>query len=289
MATIEETLRHLCQELETVYEQPEAQTMAEWVLQHLLAENRFGLLQRRKEILSKTLATQAHAFLIRLLAKEPLQYVLGEAHFYGRDFLVTPAVLIPRPETEELVQRVLRTFQSQAPVKILDIGTGSGCIPITLAAELSQAQVWGLDVSEEALAVAKANADKLKQQVTWLHQNILTEVPAIAPKSLDAVISNPPYVLEEEKELMRENVLDFEPHLALFVPNDDPLLFYRRIARVAQELLRPESRLFFEINERYATHTVTMLQEMGYQQVQVFQDLRGKDRMTEVVWPGQSE
>ena len=244
------------------------------------------MLQRRQEPTPPGLSDKVQQCLERLLRHEPLQYVLGEASFYGRDFKVTPAVLIPRPETEELVQRIIKTYQHQSQARFLDIGTGSGCIPITLAAELPTAQVWGLDISEQALAVARANAEALQQDVTWLHQDILQEMPALEVNSLDAVISNPPYVLEKEKALMRENVLAFEPHLALFVPNEDPLLFYWRIAQVAMELLKPGGRLFFEINEQYARQTTSMLQGLGYLEVQLFQDLRGKDRMTEAVWPG---
>ncbi|WP_192822404.1 peptide chain release factor N(5)-glutamine methyltransferase [Rufibacter sp. LB8] len=285
MPTIQDVLQRLSQTLVTLYEAPEAQSMAEWVLQHLLKASRFELLQRRKEIFPESLESQLHDIQQRLLQHQPIQYVLGEASFYGRDFLVTPAVLIPRPETEELVQLVIKAFQHHPNPKLLDIGTGSGCIPITLAAELPTAELWGLDVSADALNIAKRNAETLGQKVTWLQQDILQEIPAVAPASLDAVISNPPYVLEEEKQLMRENVLDFEPHLALFVPNHDPLLFYRRIAHLAQHLLKPGGRLFFEINERYAQETQDMLQESGYQDVQILQDLRGKERMTLAVWP----
>ncbi|WP_207433870.1 peptide chain release factor N(5)-glutamine methyltransferase [Sabulibacter ruber] len=284
MLTIGEILENLTRQLQTLYEEPEARTMAEWVLQHALRVGRFELLQRRKDPAPDGLQAQVQQYQERLLQHEPLQYVLSEASFYGRDFTVTPAVLIPRPETEELVQKVIKTYQRQPQVRLLDIGTGSGCIPITLAAELPQAQAWGLDVSPEALAVAKSNAEKLGQKVEWLLQDILQEIPAIEPHSLDAVISNPPYVLEEEKALMRQNVLNFEPSLALFVPNEDPLLFYRRIAVVAQRLLKKGGKLFFEINEKFAQETKEMLHQMNYQNVQIFQDLRGKDRMLEAAW-----
>lgn len=282
--SLEHLLNTLAGELETLYEKPEARTMAEWLLQHLLGMGGFELRQRRREEAPEEVVAQAQELLQRLLLHEPLQYVLGEASFYGREFHVTPAVLIPRPETEELVQWVIQDCKRHPHVRLLDIGTGSGCIPITLAAELPQAQVWGLDVSAEALAVARQNAERLGQTVTWLQQDILTQVPAVAPHSLHAVISNPPYVLEEEKALMRENVLAFEPHLALFVPNEDPLRFYRRIADVARELLQPGGKLYFEINERYATETVTMLEGFGYTQVVVKQDLRDRPRMVAAIW-----
>ncbi|RNI27035.1 peptide chain release factor N(5)-glutamine methyltransferase [Rufibacter latericius] len=284
MQTIEALLENLARQLEAFYEKPEARTIADWVLEHALGVGRFELLQRRREEASTVLEKKVQGYQERLLRHEPLQYVLGEASFYGREFVVTPSVLIPRPETEELVQRVIKTYQHQQGVKLLDIGTGSGCIPITLAAELPSAEVWGLDVSIEALAVAKLNAEKLQQRVTWLQYDILRELPAIEMGSLDAVISNPPYVLEDEKTQMRQNVLDFEPHLALFVPNHDPLLFYRRIALVAQQFLKRGGKLFFEINERFSKETLEMLQEMGYENVQVYEDLRGKDRILVAVW-----
>ncbi|MBA9078517.1 peptide chain release factor N(5)-glutamine methyltransferase [Rufibacter quisquiliarum] len=286
MPTIGEVLAQLAQQLEQVYEQPEARTMSEWVLEHFLQTNRFGLMQKRAGAASEILLEQVRQAQQRLLRQEPLQYVLGEASFYGREFKVTPAVLIPRPETEELVQWVVKTYERHPEVRLLDIGTGSGCIPITLAAELEQAHVWGLDVSGDALEVAKRNALELGQRVEWLQQDILREVPGLPPHSLDAVISNPPYVLEQEKELMRENVLHHEPHLALFVPNEDPLLFYRRIAEVAQRLLKPGGRLFFEINEQFAQETVAMLQAQGYSEARVRTDLRGKERMVAATWAG---
>ncbi|MFB9861862.1 peptide chain release factor N(5)-glutamine methyltransferase [Rufibacter immobilis] len=286
MLTIEEILEYLARELQAVYEEPEARTMAEWVLQHVLKVNRFELLSRRRENAPDGLQAAVQQYQARLLREEPVQYVLREAHFYGREFIVSPAVLIPRPETEELVQKVIKIYQNQSGVKLLDIGTGSGCIPITLAAELPGAQVWGLDVSAEALAVAKTNAAKLGQTINWLQQDILQEIPAVEPQSLDAVISNPPYVLEAERELMRPNVLQYEPALALFVPNEDPLLFYRRIAQVAQQLLKAGGRLFFEINEQFASQTQSMLARMEYKGIKTYQDLRGKDRMVEAIWEG---
>jgi release factor glutamine methyltransferase len=276
--TIQQLLQTITAQLETVYDANEARTIAEWVLQHELQCSRFELLQQRFSEAPASLQVQGENILPRLLRQEPVQYVLGEASFYGREFLVSPAVLIPRPETEELVQMVLQAFKQKPESKLLDIGTGSGCIPITLSLELPAAQVWGLDVSPEALVMAQQNGQKLKARVQWLQQDILHEIPALQPRALDAVISNPPYVLEEEKELMRENVLAFEPHLALFVPNHDPLLFYRRIAMVAQSLLKFHGKLFFEINERYAQETATMLEELGYQEIKTTKDLRGKDR-----------
>ncbi|WP_082780446.1 peptide chain release factor N(5)-glutamine methyltransferase [Rufibacter sp. DG15C] len=275
---LQQLLQSLTTHLETVYEAHEARTIAEWVLQHELKCSRFELLQHRFSEASIELQEQVNGYLPRLLQQEPVQYVLGEASFYGREFQVSPAVLIPRPETEELVQMVIQAYKLNPEARLLDIGTGSGCIPITLSLELPTAQVWGLDVSPEALGIAQQNGHQLEASVQWLQQDILQEIPALDSHSLDAIISNPPYVLEDEKELMRENVLAFEPHLALFVPNHDPLLFYRRIAKVAQLLLKPQGKLFFEINERYAKETATMLEGLGYQEIKSGKDLRGKDR-----------
>ncbi|WP_066623849.1 peptide chain release factor N(5)-glutamine methyltransferase [Rufibacter roseus] len=282
--TIGNLLESVSLRLEALYEQPEARTMAEWLLQHELGKGRMGLFEVRSNIASEGLVTKVDTFVERLLQHEPLQYVIGEASFYGRDFIVSPAVLIPRPETEELVQLIIKTYQSQPGVAILDIGTGSGCIPVTLAAELPLSTVIGLDVSADALTIARQNANKSGQKVEWLCQDILKEIPAVAPSSLDVIVSNPPYVLEQEKELMRQNVLNFEPHLALFVPDTDPLLFYRRIAEIAPQLLKNGGRLFFEINERYAASTADILLSRGFCQVEVIKDLYGKERILQAVW-----
>lgn len=282
--TIGQFLDTITSQLTAFYEQPEARTMAEWLLQHGLGTDRMGLLQVRNELAPEALIAKAQAAIKRLLQHEPLQYVLGEASFYGREFIVSPEVLIPRPETEELVHLIIKTYEHQPGVKILDIGTGSGCIPITLAAELPNANVWALDVSAGALSIAGRNAEKLKVNVSWLHQDILLETPAVPSHSLDAVVSNPPYVLEGEKGLMRRNVLDFEPHLALFVPDHDPLLFYRRIAGIAPGLLKNGGKLFFEVNERYAAETEAMLLGKGYQNVAIVTDLAGKERMVVAKW-----
>jgi release factor glutamine methyltransferase len=217
----------------------------------------------------------------RINAKEPVQYVVGSAMFLGRRFVVNESVLIPRPETEELVTEVLHSIRrnesSQHNWRILDIGTGSGCIPVTCASEIIDSHVMATDVSEAALAVARANVINHKVQVQLLLHNILQqELPF---QELDVVISNPPYIPLTDKMLMNENVTAYEPHLALFVPDDDPLLFYSAIALRAKNVLVSEGILIFETHEKYAMDVAGVLTNAGYNDTVVINDLSGKPRV----------
>jgi release factor glutamine methyltransferase len=252
--------------------------MAMLVIEHVLKLTRLELSVQRQTAVSEQAWAEVNAIIRRLQQQEPLQYVLGTAHFYGLELEVNPAVLIPRPETEELVDIIVRENTGKPSLQILDICTGSGCIPIALSAHLQAQQVYGLDVSEPALAVARKNALKYNQPVTWLQQDILNQPLTLTPASLDIIVSNPPYVLEQEKKLMRRNVLDFEPHLALFVPDTDPLLFYKRIGELSVSLLKPGGNLYFEINESKAPALTNLLQEQGFASVEVRKDLFGKER-----------
>ncbi len=221
----------------------------------------------------------------RLEQGEPVQYVLGQAEFGGRWFTVTPDVLIPRPETYELCEWSLSpqpsAFSLQPSPKILDIGTGSGCIAITLALALPEAEVTAWDISEKALAVARENARRLGANVTFEQVDILSPLSSLLSpqKSFSLIVSNPPYICEKEKALMERNVLDHEPELALFVPDDDALLFYRAIARFAREALLPKGQLYFEINPTYRDELVAMLAGMGFTEIEVKADQFGKQRM----------
>jgi len=212
----------------------------------------------------------------RLKKGEPIQYILGKAPFYGHEFLVNSSTLIPRNETEELVHLILKENKSTG-LKVLDIGTGTGCIPISLALEMQQAKVYGLDISEEALDVARKNAKQLHTDVIFLKSNILEELPPI--EDLDILVSNPPYIPEKGKAEMHPNVLDFEPGLALFVPDQDPLLFYRVIAEKGKKLLKPGGKLYFEIHEEFGAEVLSLLEEKGYVELRLLKDLNGKDRM----------
>lgn len=211
----------------------------------------------------------------RLSRFEPLQYIEGRTLFLGRELLVAPGVLIPRPETEELVELMLKEIPADA--RILDVGTGSGCIAISLAKELPEALVTAWDVSPEALNVARANARKLQADVRFVECDVLAcQVDEVG--LYDVIVSNPPYVTEAEKADMEPNVLQWEPSLALFVPDDDPLRFYRRIAVLGRDMLADGGRLYFEINRAYGREMVEMLRAMGYVGVRVEKDLSQNDR-----------
>lgn len=211
----------------------------------------------------------------RLSRFEPLQYIEGRTLFFGRELLVAPGVLIPRPETEELVELMLKEIPADA--RILDVGTGSGCIAISLAKELPDTLVTAWDVSPEALSVARANARKLQANVRFVECDVLA-CQVDKAGLYDVIVSNPPYVTEAEKADMEPNVLQWEPSLALFVPDDDPLRFYRRIAVLGRGMLADGGRLYFEINRAYGREMVEMLRTMGYVGVRVEKDLSQNDR-----------
>ena len=211
----------------------------------------------------------------RLNQHEPLQYILGEADFYGRKFKVSPSVLIPRPETELLIREVLK-IEIKAP-RILDIGTGSGCIAITLNLEIPNSKICAVDVSQLALETAKENSKKLASTVKFIYTDFLKDNLDLEP--FDMVVSNPPYVRETEKQSMKPNVLNYEPHLALFVPDSDPLLFYKAIASKSKSLLKPNGKIFVEINEKFAGEIKDLFVSSGFKEIKIIQDLDGKDRI----------
>lgn len=220
---------------------------------------------------------QLEDILDRLSRHEPIQYIVGEVCFGGMSFKVTPGVLIPRPETAELIEWVVSDMKDETSFSVLDIGTGSGCIPVSLAARLPQAVVHAWDISEEALQVAAENARINHVSVQYRHQDVFQPCPA--DERFRVIVSNPPYIAEKEKQEMEANVLQWEPGLALFVPDEDPLRFYRRIAEVGQTLLEPDGSLYFEINRNYGPETVSLLRQMGYAAVELRKDIFGNDRM----------
>jgi release factor glutamine methyltransferase len=232
--------------------------------------------------LSEAEVEKWNAILAQLQQDKPIQYITGEAWFYGLKFEVNENTLIPRPETEELVEWILNSSITQHPSPniILDIGTGTGCIPIALKANLPQANVSAIDVSENALEVAKRNAELNKVEVNFIQANIL-EVEDLSqlPSSYNIIVSNPPYVRNLEKQEIKKNVLDYEPHLALFVEDTDALLFYRKIAQLAIKNLSPNGLLFFEINQYLGKETVELLQNLGFKNIELKKDVYGNDRM----------
>jgi release factor glutamine methyltransferase len=213
----------------------------------------------------------------RLNQHEPLQYVLNEAWFCGRKFFVDPAVLIPRPETELLVQEAGKLISGKEKVNILDIGTGSGCIAISLSLKFPKANVIGIDISESALVVARKNAIDLRANVQFLQYDILTGFPK--EHTFDLIVSNPPYVSLQEKSTLKKNVFDYEPHLALFAAKYDDLIFYRAIASVAKQILKPNGVVAVEINERLGEAVCAIFQGSSLNKIQLLKDWSGKDRI----------
>ena len=221
-----------------------------------------------------------NSILVQLQQEKPIQYITGEAWFYGLQFEVNENTLIPRPETEELVEWIIESQKSKVKsqkFEILDIGTGTGCIPISLKANLPHVNVSAIDVSEKALEVAKRNAVSNNVEVNFIQANIL-EVQDLN-QHFDIIVSNPPYVRNLEKQEIKKNVLDFEPHLALFVEDTDALLFYRKIAQLALKNLAPNGLLFFEINQYLGKETVELLKNLGLKNIELKKDIYGNDRM----------
>ena len=263
-----------------LYPEQEAQAIAGLVAEHLLGMESLQRLLNAGQPVPPAAEAALPALQARLLAHEPVQYVLGTAHFAGMELEVTPATLIPRPETEELVQLIEQEQASRPGLRVLDVGTGSGCLALALARALPGAEVLAVDISAEALAVARRNAARWAPLVIFQQIDILQKTPAgLVPGTLDVLVSNPPYVRESERPLMRANVLVWEPATALFVPDHDPLLFYRRLAVLGAQLLRPGGAIYLEINEALGAETAALLTAQGFGLVRVVADMFGRPRM----------
>jgi release factor glutamine methyltransferase len=262
--------------LTPIYDKHEAESFFYLILEEIHGLKRIDLaLNPEKEFSEKEI--ERWDFLLEQLTNQiPVQYLLGRTSFYGLPFIVNENVLIPRQETEELVDWILseNTFEN---LKVLDIGTGSGCIAISLAKNLRNANVSALDISEEALATAKKNAEINEAEVCFMLEDILAVNEL--PERYDVIVSNPPYVRELEKKEIRKNVLEHEPHLALFVPDGDALVFYRKIAALALKSLKPDGKLYFEINQYLGAETKQLLKEIGFAAVELRKDIYGSDRM----------
>ena len=262
--------------LTPIYGEQEAKSLSFLIFENLFLLSRTEILVN-KEINNVEKIPSLEPILERVMNAEPLQYILGITEFYGNSFEVNPSVLIPRPETEELVQLIILENKNQPIVSIIDIGTGSGCIAISLKKEISQAQVFAADISRDALVTAKKNALLNKVEVDFIELDILS-TNTVLPKT-SIIVSNPPYVLHSEKLLMQANVLDYEPHLALFTEEDNPLVFYKAITEKATKYLLPKGKLYFEINEQFGKETAALLIQAGFSEVKILKDLSGKDRM----------
>ena len=285
MTTFQDAFTTLSDSLSSIYEQSEAQNIAQFVIEDI-----FKIKNIDKKILTEENKIVLQNISERLLNFEPWQYVVGNADFYGLKFKVNPSVLIPRAETEELVYLILETIKkakTENPT-LLDIGTGSGCIPITLQQKNKSINAFAIDISEGAISLAKENNQAIGTNVNFIladafhWQNIDSQ--HFTHQNFDIIVSNPPYIPFVEKKIMPRHVLDFEPHLALFVSNEDPLIFYRTIAEMAKIKLNNNGFLFFECNEYNANDVVKILQQLGYQSIVLHKDMAGKDRIVQCQW-----
>lgn len=260
---------HIRQVLSACYEPREASNISRILCQEVLGQSPTDYYLGKDTELSADEEEKFNTILSRLLQGEPLQYVQGVARFLMRSFRVTPAVLIPRPETEELVQLMLGQLTSDC--RVLDVGTGSGCIAISLALELKGAQVEAWDISAQALQVARDNATRLGAHVDFVLQDVFA--CQMNEPLYDVIVSNPPYVCTSERQYMSHQVLEWEPHEALFVPDEDPLVYYRQIGQLGLRLLRPQGRLYFEVNQALGADTQQLLLALGYHDVRLYDDI----------------
>ena len=275
-----ETIKHIKESLKGIYPSSEINGLVRLIMERVCNLQPHHFLLCRDKVLPESEKRWFYEIVERLKRLEPIQYILGIADFYSLEFEVSPSVLIPRPETEELVDLVILENQKKE-INLLDIGTGSGCIAITLQKHLRNANVFGIDISAKALEVARRNAKRHKVATSFIQADILQleQAEAALPYPFDVIVSNPPYIREEEMKEMEPNVVEHEPHLALFVPNEDPLLFYRHIAAFGRNKLKEKGQLYFEINSALGEMTVNMLCQAGYKDVKLIKDLSGKDRI----------
>ena len=269
---------YIRKELAGIYPDREIRSFEAIIFEHVMNYSRIDFHLKRSEPIPPAKRKAIEEIVEKLKSHEPIQYILGEADFYGLKFKVTPAVLIPRPETEELVDWILKTNKLPFPF-ILDIGTGSGCIPVTLKKEIPEANMAAVDVSTEALEIARSNSEKHSVFVHFIHADILDWEKQEWPSKYDIIVSNPPYVRHLEKEQMERNVLDHEPHLALFVDDENALVFYRTIIEFAKKHLNLGGQLYFEINEAFGQEMIRLMEENGFTEIELHKDLNGKDRM----------
>lgn len=274
---LKEYRNYFIEKLTPIYDSMEAESFFAITLEELKGWKRVDLALHPDAVLSSDEIEKWNNVLALLEEQKPIQYIFGKTHFYGLEFEVNENTLIPRPETEELVEWIITENAHKGRTAILDIGTGSGCIVIALAKNLTDASVSAIDVSEQALAIAEKNADNNKVDVAFIKQDILAA--ETLPQSFDVIVSNPPYVRHLEKVEIKENVLQYEPHLALFVDDNDALLFYRKIALLAKTNLVPNGKLYFEINQYLGTEMIDMLESFGFRDIILKKDIYGNDRM----------
>lgn len=277
--TYKEFHRKTQNELSAIYDEQESENITFMLMEDATGYSRSKLRSLDREEIPETFVFRVYKYLHGLMQHQPVQYALGYTWFYKQKFSVNPSVLIPRRETEELVYRIIKECRGRK-VSILDIGTGSGCIAVSLQLEIPDAEITAIDISSEALETAKKNASDLKaDKICFDKMDILNESDWSKLGKYDVIVSNPPYITEKEKAEMHNNVLLHEPHQALFVNNGDPLQFYKAIAKFAQTHLKKGGQVFFECNEIYAAQTEKLLNEDGFGQTEVLKDMQGKERI----------
>lgn len=286
--TIKEANIDFTGKLKIIYENREAENISDWVFENVTGLKRWERRQKQDQELKESESKQIEKYLEELLQHQPVQYVLNEAWFYKMKFFVNENVLIPRPETEELVEWIIKDFKNQKHDKptltagrqpnIIDIGTGSGCIPIALKKELPNLNITAIDISEKALSVARKNAENLKAAVNFLQIDFLNKNAWHSLLIYDCIVSNPPYIPINEKEILSKNVADFEPEIALFVENNDPYVFYKKIINFAKSHLGEDGKIYVEVHEEYAKNVEDIFKNAGYFS-EIKKDIFGKERM----------
>jgi len=272
---------HIQSELQGLYSETEIRSISLLIIEKLTGLSRTEIIVNKNTHFSKEQHQEIESFIEKLKKFVPIQYILGETEFFGLTFNVNDSVLIPRPETEELVDWIRNENDRNGSYQILDIGTGSGCIAISLKHEFPNSTVDAFDISGKALEVAQSNANLNQLQINFSKVDILN-APDFAAK-WNIIVSNPPYITEQEKDEMLPNVLDNEPHVALFVPDNDPLLFYRQITHFAQQQLQPNGKIYFEINREAGKSIMKLLHEMGFCEIEIRKDISGNDRMVRAI------
>lgn len=272
---MKETLEKLRRSLVPIYGKGETEAIIRIIFHHLKGWNLTDMLIHQEDELSDFVKGEIDDMLRRLLNHEPIQYITGEARFHGMDLTIKPGVLIPRPETDELTDIIIEENRGRDDLRVLDVCTGSGCIALALARNLPFSKVSALDFSDEAIEVAKENSDRLKTGISLIKADVFEWQPT---DKYDIIVSNPPYVMDKEAMTMEKNVLNYEPHEALFVRDDDPLVFYSRIAELAQKALNTGGKLYFEINPLLAKDLKNLIEKTGFEDVEVIKDSFGKDR-----------
>lgn len=289
--------RYIRNSLESIYPTNEAVIMADMLLEHFTSFSKGDRLTNKEADLTQDQEVAIHKGVERLLKHEPIQYIMNKCWFYGMELFVDPSVLIPRPETEELVAWIINDVRASGYnvfsrgtadadetdlLKILDVGTGSGCIALALKKAMPQAEVWGCDLSEEALNVARRNGSALDIRVDFQGLNFLDQLQQKQLPTVNILVSNPPYIPIRDKDLMNKNVVEHEPHTALFVPDEDPLIFYRALAKFASSRLHENGSIYMEIHEDLGNDVVRLFSDEGYNKIELRKDMQQKNRMVKV-------